>query len=237
MWEEFSDTLIEASELMGLELTKAQVLVMRAYAQAVAKQNEVVNLTEICEPREMAVKHFADSLACVPLIDPSATVVDVGSGAGFPGIPLKIALPSLDVTLLDSLAKRTLFLERVLRELGLRDVKVVTARSEQYGRAEGREYFDVAVARAVAKLRVLVEYCLPLVCVGGLFIAMKGPGAADEVREAMHAMGVLGAELEDVVQIDLPFNVGSRRLVCIRKVRRSPEGFPRRPGVPAKRPL
>lgn len=237
MWDQFSRIIRSALSEKGVELTSEQVELMKLHAAEVLRQNETMNLTEIVRPEEMATKHFVDSLTCLYLVPPGASIVDVGTGAGFPGIPLRIVLPSINLTLLDSLAKRTAFLEKLVRAAGLDRVNIVTARSEDYGRGAGREMFDIAVARAVARLSVLAEYCLPLVKPGGLFIAMKGPAAKAEADEAGKAIDLLGGAIEAIDNVDLPLSGGERWLISIRKIGRTPEKYPRRAGTPSKKPL
>jgi len=171
-------------------------------------------------------------------VKPGSAVIDVGAGAGFPGIPLKIARPDLKMTMLDSVRKKLAFLEVVVRELGLTDMELVHGRAEDLGRAKAhREQFDLAVSRAVARLNALAELCMPFCRVGGRFVAYKGPDADDEINEAGRAITTLGGELEAVHRFVLPHSDAHRTLVVIRKSRRTPAAYPRKAGVPERSPL
>lgn len=225
---------------LGLPATEAQLKQLTRFAALVEAGNRVQNLTRITSAEEMAVKHFADSLTCLMVDLPARGIrcLDVGTGAGFPGVPLAICRPEWDVVLLDSLQKRLAFLEAAAEELGLRNVATVHARAEDAGRNGAyRERFDLVVSRAVAKLPVLLELCVPLTAVGGVFLAMKGADADAEVEESGNALAALGATIEDVVRLELPAGYGRRALVIVRKERPTKPTFPRRPGIPAKQPL
>ncbi len=226
---------------LGLELEPRSVDLFDRFRLLVVEANRRQNLTALQSDYEMAVKHFLDSLTCLSLgvFDQFARVVDIGSGAGFPGIPLKIARPVLDVTLLDSSAKKTDFLRRALAELGLGEgCHVVTGRAEKAGHAAGmRATFDLAVVRAVAPLAVDLEYGLPLLAEGGCLVAMKGPRAAEEMEQAVAAAALLGGALERAVEIRLPLGDERRTLVLFRKAGPTPDAYPRREGLPSKRPL
>jgi len=229
----------------GLDCDEASIAAIVRHLKLVAEWNERVNLTAVTAEREMVLKHALDSaslLSVVPL-EPGSRVLDVGTGAGFPGITLKCLVPGIDLVLLESLAKRCRFLEAAAAELlpvlgnpmGLR---VVWGRAEDVGQQEEfREKFDVVVARAVAELRVLSEYCLPFCRLGGEFVAMKGPSVREELGAARRAIEILGGEVVEVREIELPEGAGSRSLVRIRKGKKTPKTYPRKAGVPAKRPL
>jgi 16S rRNA (guanine527-N7)-methyltransferase len=196
--------------------------------------------TAVSSRSEFAVKHILDSLACLLAWDPSPgqKLIDVGTGAGLPGIPLKIARPELEVSLLDSMVKKTAWVRQICDKLGLQGTDCVTARAEELGWSLAhREQHYLVVARAVAPMSVLAELCLPLVRPGGLWVAMKGPRVHDELSEAAHAVAVLGGELERVQKLELPANAGRRALVVVRKASPTPSRYPRRPGVPQRRPL
>ena len=238
------------SRVISQEISRENAEKFRKYFEILTEWNKVMNLTAITEPDDVALRHFADSLTLLRYIDRFAeeaegendggiSLIDVGTGAGFPGIPLKIMRPEIKLTLLDSLEKRIGFLNTVVRELGLEDVVTVHARAEDAGRnGLYREKYDVAVARAVAPMNVLAEYCLPFVKTGGRFIAMKGPSEEKYDR----ALRLLGGETE----CDDLFLLGAgedspeplqRRIICVRKAAPTPARYPRRPGTPSKAPL
>ena len=210
------------------------------YADFLVAYNEKVNLTAITDPADIAVKHFLDSLTPISqdLIKKGDSMIDVGCGAGFPSIPMKLVFPDMELTLLDSLDKRLAFLKELCRRLDIAHVSFVHARAEDGGKqAILREKYDVAVSRAVANLRVLSEYCLPFVKVGGLFLALKGPSVMEEAENAKKAIDVLGGELVDIKKIELPFSELTHTIVVIKKVRQTPMQYPRKAGKPAKSPI
>ncbi|MDP2859875.1 MAG: 16S rRNA (guanine(527)-N(7))-methyltransferase RsmG [Bacillota bacterium] len=236
MHEAFAESLLEGARQVGVAISAAQADLMARHARHVLDNNVQAGLTEITGTEAMAIKHYVDSLTCLHLVKAGESLVDVGAGAGFPGIPLKIMEPSIHLTLLESSVKKARFLEDTLAHIGLPG-RVVNMRTEDYGRDAGRESFDVAVARAVAKMRVLSEYCLGLVRVGGLFIAMKGPAPHQEVSEATRAMRLMGGRLQGIETLDLPSGYGARSLVLVRKVSPSSSGYPRNAGMATKNPL
>ncbi|MDD4312873.1 MAG: 16S rRNA (guanine(527)-N(7))-methyltransferase RsmG, partial [Eubacteriales bacterium] len=212
------------------DLTAEQLALFETYYAMLADWNSRVNLTAITEPEDVAKKHFLDSLAAAPYLKPNASIVDVGTGAGFPGLPLLIFRPDLRVTLIDSLQKRLTFLEAVLKELKL-NAELVHARAEDAGQnPKYRETFDVALTRAVSALPVLCELTLPLVKVGGLSIAYKGD-SAEELAASNNALSVLNATAERVV---IPADYGARELVILTKTGTTPKQYPRKAGTPAK---
>lgn len=233
-WQE---ALLSGAQELGLPLGERLLDPLGRYLDLLLEWNRRLNLTTITDPAEVAVKHFLDSLTVLRAVPVAAgmSVIDIGAGAGLPGIPLALATGAA-VDLLDSVAKRCRFLELVTAELGLRG-RVLCCRAEQYARAEGRDHYDLAVARAVAALPSLAELCLPLVAVGGRFVAMKGPEAAAEVPAAEPAIAALGGRLERVVELDLPFEAGRRALVVIAKALPTPARYPRSAAAIAKRPL
>lgn len=212
---------------------------LERYSEILLDWNKRVNLTAIVDPKEVWIKHFFDSLSCLShLTMPVGRMVDVGSGAGFPGLVLAIAKPEWHFVLLDSASKRVDFLSYVSGELGLGNVAVRQARAEDAAREAGfREAFDVATARGVAELRVLAEYCLPFVNTGGLFLAMKGPDCDAEIASAGNAMEVMGGRIEGTDRFELPDSGGRRTLILVRKTAATPHQYPRRAGVPERRPL
>lgn len=228
----------EAAE-MGFSLSEEQLAQFDRYAAMLVEWNEKVNLTAILEPREIVVKHFVDSLCLLEhcQLAEGAHLVDIGTGAGFPAIPVKLYRPDLQITMIDSLGKRIRFLESVASELGLTGVKAIHGRGEDMGKeATYREKFDLATARAVRGLRELSEYCLPYVKVGGLFVAMKGPDVEEELTQAKNAIITLGGEVEGVDTIRLPMEL-TRTFVRVRKVKNTPPTFPRSQGKMSKKPL
>lgn len=225
----------------NLTLSEAQLDTFASYQRELAIWNEKFNLTRIIEPSEVAIKHFLDSLSIATVLSALKTprlIIDVGSGAGFPGIPLKIAQPQLSMTLLESTGKKTTFLRHVVETLGLTNIAVVTARAEEAGRqAAHREHYDVAVARAVSRLAVLAEYTLPLVKVGGWVIAQKGQHPAEEIETGERAVRILGGKIVEVRPVEVPGLEAERHLVIIKKNKPTSKQYPRQPGGPAKDPL
>lgn len=236
----FTQYLQQAAIDYGIELNDKQLQAFTCYYQLLLEWNEKMNLTAITDPQEVAVKHMIDSLSCydATFFPEKCRVVDVGTGAGFPGIPLKIYRPDLQLTLVDSLNKRLTFLQCVTDQLGLTDVSIVHARAEEGARKrELRDKFDVALSRAVARLNVLSELCLPFVTRGGVFIALKGAQYEEEVNEAKQAIDVLGGKLIKIQPVKLPGLVDKRAVLYIRKEKPTPGVYPRKPGTPEKKPL
>lgn len=226
-------------ELCGISLTDRQSEQFIRYYQLLTEWNSFMNLTAITEFEEVAVKHFADSVslsAYLPLHKES--VIDIGTGAGFPGIPLKILYPDISLTLLDSLNKRIRFLDTVIEELGLSGVTTIHGRAEDFAKPDKlREKFDLAVSRAVANLATLSEYCLPYVKKGGIFVAYKTDKSVDEITAAKKAVDLLGGTIEKQTEFSLADMEIGRSLVFIRKQKNTPAKFPRKSGLPAKEPL
>lgn len=236
----FRESLSEAAKEYGLAISESQIAAFEIYYKLLMEWNEKINLTAITEPQEVAVKHMIDSLTCLDeaYFTDQCTLIDVGTGAGFPGIPLKIFRPDIKVTLLDSLNKRLNFLQAVVSRLDIDGVKLIHSRAEDAGREiRLREQYHIAVSRAVARLNVLSEYCLPLVAVGGHFIAMKGAKFHEEVDEAKRAVKVLGGEIAAVKEVKLPGLDDARAVIYINKIRETPVQYPRRSGLPEKKPL
>lgn len=242
--QEFDEALAQAlsdplfSSLAPLLTDEAREGIAQFVVRLV-EANRNLNLTAITTPLEAATKHVADSLTCllVGAWPEGGTVCDLGTGGGFPGMVVSIVRPDLKTNLIDSVAKKLAFLSTAADELGL-TCHTVHARAEEAGRDPAfRETHDTVVARAVARLPVLAEYCLPLVKVGGWFIAMKGPDGKEELKEAERALGILGGHVDEVKQVMLPLDAGHRTLIAIRKERPTPSGYPRRPGLPSKKPL
>lgn len=226
--------------LTGTQLSTRQISALQLYGHELAEWNEIHNLTAIREPEQVRVKHFLDSLsACLALRgSPLERVIDVGTGAGFPGLPLKIIYPQMRLTLVESVGKKTAFCEHLVGKLGLSGVEVIQMRAEELGQlALHREQYDWALARAVAVMPVLLEYLLPLVKVGGSVLAMKGASGPAEAQSAEKAIQLLGGHLRQLIPLTLPGVAEERYLVVVDKVATTPEKYPRRVGIPAKRPL
>ena len=235
---EFQKILADSARQAGFELTDLQLQQFDKYYEMLVETNKVMNLTALTEPQDVAVKHIVDSLMAYADYFPGKVLADVGTGAGFPGIPLKIYCPALKVVLIDSLAKRLNFLQRVIDELCLTDIECVHLRAEDAGKnATHREKYDIVTARAVARLSVLSEYCLPLVKVGGMFVALKGAKYKEEIAAAGKALNVLGGKLVKAQQVELPGLDDGRAVVTIKKVKASPKAYPRKAGLPEKNPL
>lgn len=229
----------DAAALLGLQLTPAQVAAFERYAAELASWNARMNLTAITDAEGVRVRHFLDSLTVVKAaaLGDGMRVIDVGTGAGFPGLPLKIAFPAIELTLLEATGKKVRFLEHMRAVLGIEAI-VLHARAEEAGRQpELRESYDLVLARAVARLPTLLEYLLPLARVGGRCIAMKGHTAHSEVEDSAHALTILGGRVADIIAVELPGIAEARYLVAIDKVAPTPAAYPRKPGTPSQRPL
>ena len=216
-------TLLNECERLGIDLTDEQAEHFVFFGNALIEKNKVMNLTAIIEPQAVAKLHFADCLALLKLVDfHKKSVIDVGCGAGFPGVPIKLGEPTVKLTLLDSLQKRVLWLRETLESMGI-EAQCVASRAEEYPH---REQFDIATSRAVARLNILCELCLPFVKVGGYFLAMKAAAAQEELTEAKRAITLLGGRLERVA--DYEIDGASRCVLLIRKVKPTPAQYPRR---------
>ena len=236
----FVDELKIAATEYGLNLTEDQISAFNKYYELLYEWNKKINLTAITEPKDVAIKHMVDSLSCfkADLFKENTSLIDVGTGAGFPCLPLKIFYPSLKLTLLDSLNKRVKFLQLVVDELGLKDVEVIHARSEEAARNKKyREKFDLATARAVARLPIICEYCLPFVKDGGTFIALKGRQYEEEATQAQKAIKVLGGEIADIMPVKLPEIDDKRAVIYIKKIKSTPKTYPRKAGTPERNPI
>ena len=225
---------------VGLKLNPHQVRLLAQYEQELLVWNERFNLTAIRDLEEVRVKHFLDSLTCIQAMKdaPGKRIVDIGSGAGFPGLVLKIVYPGVQLTLVDSVGKKIDFCRHIVRKLGLEQVETLQERAENIGQSLAyREQYDWAVARAVADLAVLAEYLLPLVRIGGRMLAMKGENGPAESHAAEHALQLLGGHLRQLLPVTLPGVAEERYLVIVDKVAATPSRYPRRVGMPSKRPL
>lgn len=223
----------------GIELSDKQQQQFQTYYQMLVEWNEKMNLTSITEEHEVYLKHFYDSIATSFYTDltKELTICDVGAGAGFPSIPLKIIFPNLKVTIVDSLNKRIHFLNQLAEALELDNVSFVHDRAETYGKGDYRASYDIVTARAVARLSVLSELCLPLVKKGGHFIALKSSKGEEELEEARFGIGVLGGKVHDTISYELPEDAGERQMIIIDKRSQTPKKYPRKPGTPNKSPL
>lgn len=234
------ELLKEGLQTLNLEITQDQVEQFLTFYDMMIETNQVMNLTAITDFDEVIVKHFLDSLLIVKEIDLKTihTMIDVGTGAGFPGIPIKIMFPHIEMVLLDSLQKRLKFLEQVITSLNLTGMQTVHGRAEDIaGKAEYREQNDVCVSRAVANLSTLSEYCIPFVKPGGMFISYKAAASDEEILNAENAIKVLGGKLVKQRTIQLPGSEINRNFVCIKKVGNTPKKYPRKAGTPSKNPL
>ncbi|SHF03915.1 16S rRNA (guanine(527)-N(7))-methyltransferase RsmG [Schwartzia succinivorans] len=236
----FAEILKKAAEEYGISLSETQLRQFDRYQELLVEWNQKMNLTALTEPKDVAIKHMIDSVSVYDekWFSEGMSVIDVGTGAGFPGLPLKILCPSLKVTLLDSLNKRVKFLETVVSELGLSDIVCVHARAEEAARQKQyREKFDAVVSRAVARLPILAEYDLPFVRVGGFFAAMKGAKYEEEAEEAKKAVKLLGGGEPHLREIKLPGLEDKRGIIYIRKEKKTPSVYPRKAGTPEKNPI
>lgn len=243
--ENAAEKLNTVLENAQIGLSSEQTDRLLSYYSMLIDRNTVMNLTAITEFDEVIRKHFTDSLAPVSqpetkqlFTEKNVSMLDLGTGAGFPGLPLAIALPDARITLADSLQKRTRFLQEVVDELKLTNVRVINGRAEDLGKStEHREKYDIVVSRAVADLCILCEYCVPFVKTGGVFAAWKGPGAYEEIKEAQNALQILNSSVIRTIPYILPDTEGERNIVIIKKEDSTPEKYPRRAGIPSKRPL
>ena len=229
-----------ARTMLGLHLTKSQLAALERYENELLAWNLRVNLTAIDKPEKIQTKHFLDSLTCLIVMrgSPAERVIDVGTGAGFPGIPLKIICPTIRLALVESVGKKATFCQHIVDSLELKNVTILSKRVEAVGALPThREQYDWAIARAVANLPVLVEYLLPLVRVGGKALAMKGESGLVEAQSAENAMRLLGGRLHQIVPVTLPGVEDQRYLIVIEKTAATPDQYPRRVGVPTKKPL
>ena len=227
-------------EALDIILDQEQINQFDEYYEILVEWNKVMNLTGITEYQEVVEKHFLDSLSIVKVMDmdQAERVIDIGTGAGFPGIPLKIAFPKLDIVLLDSLNKRIRFLDHVIEELGLEGIRTIHGRAEDYARdGKYRERFDLCVSRAVANLSSLSEYCLPYVKIGGRFVSYKSGDIEEEVNDASKAIALLGGKKERIEKFQLPDTDIQRSFVVIGKTKNTQKRYPRKAGMPTKEPL
>ena len=236
--QEFFEKMQEKSRELKIHFSVEQLEQFFVYMNLLIEWNEKMNLTAITEPEEIILKHFIDSITILNKLENDAKVVDVGTGAGFPGIPLSIMNSTLKITLVDSLNKRLIFLQEVVNKLNLQNIEIVHARAEEFGQNKKyRESFDFATSRAVANLSTLSEYLIPLVKVNGKVISMKAADAQDEINEAQKAIEILGGKIEKIDEFNLPQSDIGRTVITIKKERQTPNKYPRKPGTPSKEPI
>lgn len=236
--EEFSNEFIKLSQGYNLNLNEKIITKFYKYMNLLLEWNEKINLTAITDQKEVIIKHFIDCLTISKNIENNAKIIDVGTGAGFPGIPLKIYNETLNLTLLDSLNKRTIFLKEVIDSLELKNVEIIHGRAEDFAQDKlYRESYNYAVSRAVAPLNILLEYLVPYVKVNGKVIAMKGSNVADEIKDAKNALNLLESKVIKEEKIELPENSGERYIIIIEKTNKTKKVYPRKAGIPKKNPL
>lgn len=229
------DLITNGAKTLGVTLSARQTEQLIEYARLLKEWNEKINLTAITDDEGIATKHFLDSLSAFKTGHVGEKVIDIGTGAGFPGLVMKIAEPDIRLTLLDSLNKRITFLKEISAELGIDGVEFIHGRAEDFSRkSQYREKFDTVVSRAVARMTTLAEWCLPYVRQGGYFLALKGPLADEELAEARRAIHILGGGQVSVTDVDIPFTDLHHRIINIKKVRQTPMRFPRKPAAASK---
>lgn len=234
--EEFSSNLKEKLNKINIEINNEQAQKFYNYMNLLLEWNEKINLTAITEPNEVISKHFVDSATILKYIEKDMKIVDVGTGAGFPGIPLNIIKNNAKYTLVDSLNKRINFLNEVIEKVELQNINTVHSRIEDFAK-NNKEKFDIATSRAVASLNVLLEYLLPLLKVGGICICMKGSNAKEELENASKALEILGGKIEKIEEIILPNSDIVRNIIIVRKIKSTPNKYPRKAGTPSKEPI
>jgi 16S rRNA (guanine527-N7)-methyltransferase len=235
---DFNDYISEGSKELNLEINKEIIEKFKIYKNLLISWNEKINLTSITDDRNVAIKHFLDSISISKyIVNKNTKLLDVGTGAGFPGIPLKILYKDLNVTLLDSLKKRVTFLQKVIDQTSINGINCIHGRAEDFGKNKNyREKFNFVTARAVARLPILIEYCLPFLELNGIFIAMKG-NSDEEIKDSKKALEMLGGEIINVEKFELPYNKENRSVIIIQKQRQTPTRFPRKAGKPTSNPL
>jgi len=234
------NTLVNGAKMLGLEMDQKNINDFTLYKELLKEWNEKINITTITDDFEIDIKHFIDSITPLTtgLFKDNIKVIDIGTGGGFPGLPLKIMKRDLDVLLVDSTMKKINFLNDVINKIGLEKIQAIHGRAEEMGRDPlYREKFDVAISRAVAQLNTLCEYCLPFVKVGGYFISMKGSDIDEELKEASNSIKVLGGKLKEVKLIKLPLSDINHSLIIIEKIKETATKYPRGGGKPRKKPL
>ena len=234
----FEEEINKNLEKLKIKLDIKQIKQFYNYMNMLIEKNKVMNLTGITDPKEIILKHFVDSLTISKYIDDNKMVIDIGTGAGFPGIPLKINNKTLDIYLLDSLNKRVNFLDEVIKENNLENVTTIHGRAEEFGQNEKyRESFDCAVSRAVAPLNILLEYMIPFIKIGGMCICMKGNLKEEELKDCKKAIEILGCEIDRIDTFNLPGTDNNRTIIVVKKTKQTPKQYPRNPGTPSKKPI
>lgn len=236
--KDFFKELLSQAQKIEIQLNEEQIDIFYRYKQLLIEWNKKMNLTAITETKDIILKHFIDSLTIMKYIKENQKVIDVGTGAGFPGLPLKIANPTLNIVLLDSLNKRINFLNEVINQNNLKNIKAIHNRIEQTAREEQyREGFDIVTSRAVANLAVLAEYMLPFAKIGGKCICMKGSEIEEELENSKNAIKLLGGKIIKIDSFELPQDNIKRNIIIIEKEKNTPNKYPRKPGTPSKEPL
>lgn len=236
--KEFYEKMQEKSNEINIDLSVEQLDKFYRYMELMIEWNEKINLTAITNPEEIILKHFIDSLTLIKYIKENNKIVDMGTGAGFPGIPISIVCSNNKITLVDSLNKRLIFLQEIINQLGLKNVETIHSRAEDFGQNKKyREQFDIATSRAVANLSTLSEYLLPLVKVGGKCLCMKASDIEAEVQDAKKAIDILGGKIEQIENFLLPQSDIGRTIITINKNKTTPNKYPRKAGIPAKQPI
>ena len=236
--EEFKQNMKQYSKKIGIVLEEEQIEQFYQYEKLLLIWNEKINLTAITKPEEIILKHFIDSMTIAKYIGANKTLIDVGTGAGFPGIPLKIIRKDIKITLLDSLNKRVQFLNEIIKQLKLEEIETVHGRVEEFGKNKKyREKFDYATSRAVANLTTLSEYLLPLVKIEGKCICMKGSTVKEEIDQSQKAIAILGGKIEEMEAFQLTESDIDRHIILLGKIKQTPAKYPRKPGTPSKEPI
>ncbi len=237
-YNEFINNLKNNAKKINVDITDKQAIKFYEYMNVLLEWNEKINLTAITNPKDVIIKHFIDSITIEKYLPKDASIIDIGTGAGFPGIPVKIIRDDLSITLMDSLNKRINFLNEVIDKIDLQSIKAVHSRAEELAKnKQFREKYDVATSRAVAPLNVLLEYMLPFVKVGGYCICMKGSNIDEEVKNAKGALKILKGEIEEVQSFNLPESDYGRNIIIVKKLDNTPNAYPRKAGTPSKEPL
>ena len=238
MYEDFKNKMIELAKTINVELTEEKIINFFEYMNLLLEWNEKINLTAITDVNDIILKHFIDSMTIVKYLKENNTMIDVGTGAGFPGIPIAIMREDVKITLLDSLNKRINFLNEVCSELKINNIETIHGRAEEAGQnKQYREKYDIAVSRAVANMTTLSEYLIPFVKVGGICICMKGSEIDHELEQAKFAIKELGGKIEKVEKFNLPDSDIERNIVIIKKIKPTPNKYPRKAGMPSKMPI